>query len=161
MRPSGCELLFFDHCFDFSACIWLVCNFCFFMVQSWKVELFWKSIPFLPGCPFYWHIVVCNSLSWSFQRTRFLFCSYHILFSFCHRTTIFCSSIFPFIFIISWLLHALNLFCSFSNWLRWKLILLVWVYSYFYGIFIVVTLTSMCDNLKICLSIVFSHMRFS
>ena len=30
----------FDHSFNFSACNWVVHSFYFFLVQSWKIELF-------------------------------------------------------------------------------------------------------------------------
>ena len=45
VKPSGHGLLFwrdflFYHSFNFSACNWVVHNFCFFLVQSWKIELF-------------------------------------------------------------------------------------------------------------------------
>ena len=44
VKPSAPGLLFFveifDHSFNFSACDWVVHNFYFFLVQSWKIELF-------------------------------------------------------------------------------------------------------------------------
>ena len=43
-KPSGPRLLFFGrffyHSFNFSACNWVVHNFYFFLIQSWKIELF-------------------------------------------------------------------------------------------------------------------------
>ena len=38
MKPSG-PGRFFYHSFNFSACNWVVHNFYFFLVQSWKIEL--------------------------------------------------------------------------------------------------------------------------
>ena len=36
----------FDHRFNFSACNWVVHHFYLFLVQSWKIELFWESVYF-------------------------------------------------------------------------------------------------------------------
>ena len=59
----------FDHNFNFSACNQVVHNLYFFLVQSWKIELFLKSVHFFQVIhfitiqshnPLYFCIVCCN-----------------------------------------------------------------------------------------------------
>ena len=57
---------------DFSSqfqfqCLWLVC-LCFLFLPGSVLEgcAFLRIFPFLPGFPFYWHIVACSNLSWFF-----------------------------------------------------------------------------------------------
>jgi len=42
----------FYHSFNFNACNWVVHNFSFFLVQSWKIELLWESVHFFQVVPF-------------------------------------------------------------------------------------------------------------
>ena len=57
-----CLLEDFKSQFQFQ-CLWLVSShFQFLLVQSRKGCTFLRICPFLPGCPFYWHIIFCGSL---------------------------------------------------------------------------------------------------
>ena len=61
--------------------LWLPCSCYLFLTGSiLEACTFIRIFPFLPGCPFYWHIVACSSLLWF---SVFLwFQLYHLLFSF-------------------------------------------------------------------------------
>ena len=51
----------------FSYYLWLVC-LCFLILPHSVLEscTFLRICPFLPGCLFYWHMIACSSLLWSF-----------------------------------------------------------------------------------------------
>ena len=74
VKPFGPGFLFFGetfyHSFNFSVCDWFIHNFYFFLVQSWKAELFKESIHFLQFVHI-WHIVALNYLLWSFVFLHF------------------------------------------------------------------------------------------
>ena len=76
MKPSGPGLLFFGkifcYSFNFSVCNWVVHNFCFFLIQAWKIELFKQSVHFFqvihPGSWF-----LSNYQCDSYQSTNGIF----------------------------------------------------------------------------------------
>lgn len=59
----------FDYCFNFLTSN-LSIQIYFLIIQSWKI-MFLGVYLFIPICPIFWQIVVCNSLLWSFV---FLWC---------------------------------------------------------------------------------------
>ena len=59
-------------------CLWLVCVYFLFLPGSvMEGCAFLRICPFLPGCPFSWHIVPCSNLLWPLY-----FCSVSCYFSF-------------------------------------------------------------------------------
>jgi len=61
-------------------CLWLVCSDYVFIPGSFlECYTFQRICPFLPSCPFYWHIVAHSCLLWSFVFLCCLlwFCHFH------------------------------------------------------------------------------------
>ena len=53
---------FLNNNFNFITRDWVWSYFLFLLGSALEVCTFVRICPFLIGCPFYWHIVVCNSL---------------------------------------------------------------------------------------------------
>ena len=83
MKPSGPELSFVGRFLSQIRfhCLWFPCSYYLFLPGSvLEACTFIRISPFLPGCPFDWHIVACISLLWS---SVFLwFQLYYLLFHF-------------------------------------------------------------------------------
>ena len=61
--------------------LWFICSYFLFLPGSiLEVYTFLKICPFLPSCPFYWHIVAHSSLLWSFVFLCCLLWSLHFNF---------------------------------------------------------------------------------
>ena len=69
MKPSGPELSLVGRFLSWIQChyLWLPCSYYLFLPGSvLEACTFIRIFPFLPGCPFYWHIVADSSLLQSF-----------------------------------------------------------------------------------------------
>ena len=86
----------FDHSFNFNACNWVVHNFYFFLVQSWKIEFFWESVHF-------------------FQVTHFI--AVYLLIIVCYNPLYFCIVYCNLSFFIS---NFVDLILLFFSWWVWK-----------------------------------------
>ena len=62
--------------------LWLVSAYFLFLTVSVLGDgSFLRICPFLPGCPFYWHIVAYSSLLWCFDFCR-VYCNFFFIFDF-------------------------------------------------------------------------------
>ena len=65
MKPSGPGLLFVGRFLITVSISVLVIGLFYFLFlpgSVWEGSAFLRLFPFLPGCPFYWHIVACSNL---------------------------------------------------------------------------------------------------
>ena len=67
MKPSGPGLLFvYKQTVSISVLVMDLLRFSIFPGSALESYTFLRICPFLPSCPFYWHIVADSSLLWSF-----------------------------------------------------------------------------------------------
>ena len=114
----------FNHSFNFSTCDLSVQIF-IILLSILEVSIFLRFCPFLPGCPFYWHIVACSSLLWSLY-----FCDVHCNFSFFIYGCIDLSSSPIFMSL------KFNQFCSSSQWASLASLIFFYCFLHIYFIYI-------------------------